>query len=156
MKAWRFKLKRSPIEISEKLESELKSIGGFVFNMNHENNKSLTFKMRKRILYAWYMAFQNWTVVKGELLNNDIENETNVKITFNQHFFIRLIIYTHIILVFGFLIAIISGINVNASMYILVGSLLILGIVLWLAIQRKFEKDIQKYKSLITEIFEIQ
>ncbi len=156
MKAWRFKLTRSPIEISEKLESELKTIGGFVFNMNHENNKSVTFKMRKRILYAWYMAFQNWTVVKGELLNNDKENETNVKITFNQHFFIRLIIYTHIILVLGFLIAIISGINVNTSMYILAGTLVILGIVLWLAIQRKFEKDIQKYKSLMTEIFEIQ
>ena len=111
--------------------------------------------MRKRILYAWYMAFQNWTVVKGELLNNDIENETNVKITFNQHFFIRLIIFTHVILVIGFLIAIISGENVNTSMYILVGTLLILGIVLWLAIQRKFENDIQKYKSLMTEIFEI-
>jgi hypothetical protein len=156
MKAWRFKLKRSPIEITEKLESELKSIGGFVFNKNHENNKSVTFKMRKRVLYAWYMAFQNWTVVKGELLNNDTENETNVKITFNQHFFIRLIIFTHIILAFGFIIAIISGINVNTSMYVLVGSLLILGIVLWLAIQRKFENDIQKYKSLMTEMFEIQ
>jgi len=156
MKAWRFKLKRSPIEISEKLESKLKSIGGFVFNMNHENNKSVTFKMRKRFLYVWYMAFQNWTVVKGELLINDTENETNVKITFNQHFFIRLIIFTHILIVFGFLIAIISGINVNTSMYILAATLLILGIVLWLSIQRKFEKDIQKYKSLLTEIFEIQ
>ena len=155
MKAWRFKLKRSPIEIGEKLESELKSIGGFVFNMNHENKKSVTFNIRKRILYAWYMAFQNWTVVKGELMNNDTENETNVKITFNQHFFIRLIIFTHVILVIGFLIAIISGENVNTSMYILVGTLLILGIVLWLAIQRKFENDIQKYKSLMTEIFEI-
>src|SRR5690554_383100 len=155
MKAWQFKLKRSPLENSEKLESELKSIGGFIFNMNHENNKSVTFKMRKRILYAWYMAFQNWTVVKGELLNNDTENETNVKITFSQHFFIKLIIFTHIILVFGFLIAIISGINVNSSMYIFIGTLLILGIVLWLAVQRKFEKDIQKYKSLMNEIFEI-
>ena len=156
MKAWRFKLKRSPIEIGEKLESELKSIGGFVFNMNHENNKSVTFKMRKKILYAWYMAFQNWTVVKGELMNNDTENETNVIITFNQHFLIRLIIFTHVILVIGFLIAIISGMNVDTSIYILVGTLLILGIVLWLAIQRKFEKDIQKYKLLMTEIFEIQ
>lgn len=155
MKAWRFKLKRSPLEISEKLESELKSIGGFVINMNHENKKSVTFKIRKRILYIWYMAFQNWTVVKGELFNNGAENETNVKITFDQHFFIRLIIFTHIILVFGFLIAIILGIKVNAYMYIIVGILLALGVVLWFAIQRKFEKDIQKYKSLITKIFEI-
>jgi hypothetical protein len=155
MKAWRFKLKRSPLEISEKLESELKSIGGFVFNMNHENKKSVTFKIRKRILYPWYMAFQNWTVVKGELFNNGKEFETNVKITFNQHFLIRLIIFTHIILVFGSLMAIILGIKVNASMYILMGILLALGAILWFAIQRKFEKDIQKYKSLITEMFEI-
>ena len=39
MKAWRFKLTRSPIEISEKLESELKTIGGFVFNMNKTINQ---------------------------------------------------------------------------------------------------------------------
>lgn len=156
MRAWRFKLKRSPIEIGEKLASELKSIGGFVFNMNYENNKSVTFKIRKRILYIWYMAFQNWTVVKGELINNDTENETNVKITFNQHFLIRLIIFTHVIFVISFLVAMISGINVDTSMYIIAGTLLILGIVLWLLIQRKFEKDIQKYKLLMTEIFEIQ
>jgi small-conductance mechanosensitive channel len=156
MKAWRFKLKRSPIEISEKLDSELRSIGGFVFNMNHENNTSVTFKIRKRFLYVWYLAFQNWTVVKGELLNKGPENETNVKITFNQHFFIRVIVFTHIILVFGFLLAIISGINVSTSLVILVVTLLILGIVLWLAIQRKFEKDVQKYKTLMTDILDIQ
>lgn len=155
MKTWKFKLKNSPKEISTKLESELKSIGGFVFNMNLINNKSVTFKVRKRILYAWYMAFQNWTVVKGKLLKNDIENETNVEITFNQHFFIRLIIFAHIVLVLGFLIALITGINVNITQYILGGTLLALGIVLWIAIQRKIEKDIQKYKSLITDIFEI-
>jgi hypothetical protein len=101
------------------------------------------------------MAFQNWTVVKVELLKKDTENETNVKITFNQHFFIRLIIFTHIFLILGILIAIVSEINVNASIYIIVGTLVALGLVLWFAIQRKFEKDIQKYKSLITEIFEI-
>lgn len=155
MKTWKFKLKNSPKEISTKLESELKSIGGFVFNMNLINNKSVTFKVRKRILYAWYMAFQNWTVVKGKLLKNDIENETNVEITFNQHFFIRSIIFAHIVLVLGFLIALITGVNVNITQYILGGTLLALGIVLWIAIQRKIEKDIQKYKSLITDIFEI-
>ncbi len=155
MKAWRFTLKSSPKEISEKLQSELNSIGGFVFNLNPEKNNSVTFKVRKRILYAWYMAFQNWTVVKGELLKNDTEYKTNVEITFNQHFFIRLIILTHIILILGFLIAIFSGINNNATMYILGGTLLALGIVLWIALQRKFEKDTRKYKSLITDILEL-
>ena len=155
MKAWKFKLKSSPKEISETLESELKSIGGFVFDMNHKENESVTFKVRKRILYAWYMAFQNWTVVKGELLKSDTENMTNVEITFNQHFFIKLILFTHIILVLGFLIALLSGTNFNATMYILGGTILAIGIVLWMALQRKFDKDIQKYKSLFTDIFEL-
>ena len=155
MKAWKFKLAISPAEISDKLDSELKSIGGFVFSLNHQKNKSLTFEVRKRFLYVWYMAFQNWTVVKGELLKNDTENETNVKITFNQHYFIKLIIFTHSILVLGFIIALISGISVNATMYVLGGALFALGIALWIAVQRKFEKDIQKYKSLISDIFEL-
>jgi hypothetical protein len=155
MRAWRFKLKSSPKEISESLEFELKSIGGFVFDMNLEKNNSVTFKVRKRILYAWYMAFQNWTVVKGELLKNDTENKTNVEITFNQHFFIKLIVFTHIILVLGFLIALLSGTNLNATIYIIGGTVLAVGIVLWIALQRKFDKDIQNYKSLFTDIFQL-
>ena len=155
MKACRFKLKSSPKEIGEKLESELKSIGGFVYNMTLEQNKSVTFKVRKRVLYAWYWAFQNWTVVKGNLLKNGTENETNVEIYFNQHFFIRAIIITHIALVVGLFVAIFSGVNVNTSMYIFGGGVLAFVIVLWFAIQRKFDRDIQKYKSLITDIFEI-
>jgi len=155
MEAWRFKLNRSPKEIGEKLDAELKSIGGFVFNINREKDKGVSFKMRKRILYAWYIAFQNWTVVKGELLKNDTEKETHVAITFNQHFLVKLIVFAHIILVLGFLIALLSGINVSTAMYLLGITLLALGIVLWIAIQRKFEKDIQKYKSLLSQIFEI-
>lgn len=146
-------MKKSPKEISDKLETELGSIGGFVFNKSYGENNSLTFKVRKRILFAWYWAFQNWTIVNGELLKNDVENTTNVQITFYQHWLIRLIVLTHIILGLGFLIAVISGINGNAFMYILGATLLVLGIILWIAIQRKFQKDTQKYKSLITEIF---
>ncbi len=153
MKRWRFELKSSPKEISETLASKLKSIGGFVFNMNLEKNKSVTFKLRKRFLYVWYLAFENWTVVNGELLKNNTQNRTQVEITFNQHVFIRLLILTHILFVLGFLIAIISGVQVNAAMYIFGGILLAFAIVLWFAIQRKFEKDIQKYKSLISDIF---
>lgn len=151
MKAWRFKLKRSPIEIGEKLESELKSIGGFVFNMNHENNKSVTFKMRKRILYAWYMAFQNWTVVNGKLSNNNSGNATNVKISFKQHILIRIIIYTHIILGLGLVLGLLVATKNEPSTYILGGIIIALGIIIWIATNRKFKKDAEKYKGLITE-----
>ena len=155
MKTWKFKSKSSPEEISKKLAGELKSIGGFVLDMNLRNNKSVTFKVRKRMLYAWYLAFQNWTVVKGKLLKDDSENRTQVEISFNKHFFIKMIIFTHIIFGLGFLIAIISGKHVNTADYVIVGTLLVLGIVLWIAIQRKFERDIQKYKLLISDIFEV-
>jgi hypothetical protein len=153
MKTWSFKLKNSPKEISEKLESELKSIGGFVFNTNHEKNNSVTFRVHKRILYAWYLAFHNWTIVNGEMLKNETEEKTKVEITFNQHFLIKLIIITHLVLILAFLIAVFSGMTANASTYILGGTLLAIGIILWVAIKRKFQKDIQKYKLLITEIF---
>lgn len=155
MKAWRFKVKSSPKEISEQLKSELQSIGGFVLNMDRANTQAVNFKIRKRFLYIWFMAFQNWTVVKGEMLNNAAENETEINIRFNQHFFIQLVIFTHVILVGGLLAVIISEIDVHNTLYVLLGLLIISGIVLGFAIQRKFEKDIQKYKSLMSEIFEI-
>jgi len=156
MKAWTFKIKSSQEDISDKLESKLKIIGGFVFNVNREKHKSVTFKIRKKILYPWYMAFQNWTVVKGELLKGDKENVTNVEITFHQHFFIRLIILTHTILLLAFIIALTARTNANFPMYILGGLLLGFGILLWISILRKFKKDAYKYRSLISEIFKIQ
>jgi len=54
----------------------------------------------------------------------------------------------------GFLIVIISGISRSAYMYIPAGILLTVGIVLSIAVQKKFEKDIQEYKTLISEILE--
>lgn len=154
MKTWSFKLKNIPKEVSKKLELELSAIGGFVFNTNSTKDNLLTFKMRKRILYPWYIVFQNWTIVNGELFKNDTENSTDVEITFNQHFLIKFIIFTHIILGLGFLAAIISGISINPSMYFLGGTVFALGLVLWVALQKKIEKDIQKYKALITKILE--
>ncbi|APQ17916.1 hypothetical protein [Maribacter hydrothermalis] len=155
MKLWNFEAKNNPKEISNKLESALKT-AGFVFNTNCDENNSVTFKVRKRILYAWYMAFQNWTIVNGKLVKTDNENSTDVEISFNQHFLIKLIVFTHISLILGLLIAIIAGINSSPTMYIFGGLILALGIVLWIGVQRKFEKDIQKYKTLISEILEYQ
>ncbi|WP_245799960.1 DUF423 domain-containing protein [Zobellia uliginosa] len=153
MKLWNFKVKNNPNEISTKLESALTPVG-FVFNTNRDENNSITFKVRKRILYAWYMVFQNWTIVNGKLLKTDTENKTDVEISFNQHFLIKLIVFTHIFLVLGLLIAIIAGINSSPSIYMFGAIVLALGIALWIGVQKKFEKDIQKYKTLISEILE--
>ena len=152
MKAWNFKVKNNPTEISKKLEITLGSDNGFLFDTENDENNSITFKIRKRILYVWYWAFQNWTIITGKLIKTDTEDMTNVEISFNQHFLIRLIIFTYIFLGLGLLIAIISGISNNTSMYIFGGATLLLGIILWFAMQSKYTRDVEKYKTLISEI----
>lgn len=155
MKVWNFKTESNPTDISKKLESTLGLDKGFVLSVDDDKSNSITFKIRKRILYAWYWAYQNWTIVNGKLLEIDAENKTDVEISFNQHFLIRLITFTHIFLGLVLLIAIISGVSNSNSLYIFGGILLILGVLLWIALKRKFEKDIQNYKSLISEILEL-
>ena len=154
MKAWNFKTESNPTDISKKLESKLGLDNGFVFSVDNDEKKSITFKIRKQILYGWYWAYQNWTIINGKLLKIDTEDNTNVEISFNQHFLIRLIMFTHIFLGLGLLIAIISGISNSNSLYIFGGIILVLGVFLWVALQRKFERDTQKYKTLISEILE--
>lgn len=120
---------------------------GFVF----DKKNPITFSIRKRVLYPWYMAFQNWTIANGKLSNNNTETATNVKICFNQHFFIQLIISTHIILVLSPIFGLFSATNNKPSTYILGGLIMALGIIIWIAANRKFKKDAEKYKALITE-----
>ena len=149
MKDWSFKIEKRPDNITEKLESELTSIGGFVFDKKNPT----TFSFRKRILYPWFMAFQNWTVVSGKLSSNSTENATTVKISFRQHFLIRLIISTHILLGLGFISGLLFTTIDQPSTYILGGLIIAIGILIWIAITRKFKKDAAKYKGLITETF---
>ncbi len=154
MKKWNFKVKGNVQEIIKKLDSTLGSADGFVFNIDNGKNDSVTFKVRKQGLYAFYLMFINKIIVNGKILKTDTENETNIEISFTQYFLWKLVIYTNLFLGLGYLIAIISGINSSAYMYIPGGILLAVGIVLLIAVQKKFEKDIQEYKTLISEILE--
>lgn len=151
MKNWNFKLKKRPKEVIEKLTSELNSIGGFSFNNKNTN----TFSFRKRILYPWYYAFQNWTVVNGELVENNVENITEVKISFKQHFLIILIIFTHLILGLGLILGLFLATNNQPLTYILGGLVIAFGIIIWIMATRKFKNDSEKYKVLITNTFGI-
>ena len=147
MKNWNFKLKKQPKEIIEELASELNSIGGFSFNNKNTN----TFSFRKRILYPWYYAFQNWTVVTVELAENNVENITEVKISFKQHFLIILIIFTHLILGLGLILGLFLATNNQPLTYILGGLVIAFGIIIWITATRKFKNDSKKYKVLITK-----
>ncbi|WAC01390.1 DUF423 domain-containing protein [Lacinutrix neustonica] len=154
MKKWNFKSKSNPKVISKRLEAAVGPVNGFVFNMNHEKNNSITFKMRKRILYAWYLFFLNSIVVHGKLSQTDIENETDVEISFNQHFLWKLVIITNIIAGFSILIAVFSRENSSVYMYLIGAILLAIGLLLWIRVQKKYERNIQEYKTLISEILE--
>ena len=85
MKAWDFKMKSKPEEIVEKLNSALGSVNGFVFKMNREENDSVKFNFRKRVLYPDQILHRNRIIVNGRVLKTNTENETEVEISFTQH-----------------------------------------------------------------------
>ena len=115
---------------------------------------SVTFKVRKKILYAWYMLFLNYIIVKGKLSKTAIEDETNVEIIFTLHFLMALIIFTYVLLFFGLLITIILGINNSLLMFVTGVILLAVGVLLWIEFQKRTDKKVQEYKTLISEILQ--
>ena len=148
MKAWNFKVKSNPQEIIKKLDDALGSVKGFVLNMDNDRNDSLTFKLRKRSLNYLNFIRENQIVVNGKILETDSENETDLEISFSQHF----ITILHVSFFLGLgLLAIILGIS-NSAIMLYGGILLVIGIALWIDVQKNFKKDIQKYKTLISEI----
>lgn len=152
MKAWKFKVKSNSQGIIKKLDSALGSADGFVFNTDQVKNDTITFKLRQRVLYAYQMILRNKIIVNGKIINTDTENETDVEISFTQHFLISL--YVSIFWCSG-LLAIILGLIISATMFILGGILLGVGIALWFYVQKRFESNMQKYKTLISEILEL-
>ena len=152
MKKWNFKVKSNPEEVGKNLKSALGSVNGLVFNMHHDKKDSISFKMRKQILYAWYLVFLNSIIVNGKLSKAGINNETDVEISFNQHFLWKLVIFTHMFVGLGFLFAIISGKSNSSSMYLLGAIILAAGIFLWIMVRKKYEKNVREYKALIAGI----
>lgn len=156
MKEWNFKIKNNANDISKKLEYALTPADGFVLNIKKVKNDSLAFRLRKGGLYAFQVIFQNRIIVNGKIIKTNTKNETDLEISFTQDFLTKLIIFIFILSGLALsLTAIISEINNNSSVLIFGGILLIVGIALWFDINRRFEKNIQKYKKLISEILEL-
>ncbi len=152
MKTWKFKVKSNSQEIIKKLDSAFGSVDTLFYKVKNNKNGLVAFKVRKRVQDANAALHDNQTILNGKMLKTDVENETNDEISFTQHF-LR-ILYLSIYLVPG-LIAIILGIGRSATIFIIAGILLAIGIALWMQARNKFEKDIQKYKTLISEILEL-
>jgi hypothetical protein len=155
MKKWNFKVKSNVKEISKKLDTTLGSANGFDFNLDTSKNDSTTFKVQKRGLYAFYLIYLNKIIVNGKILKTNTENETHIEISFTQYFLWKMVIFTYFLLGLGYLIAIIAGIiNTSVLLIPVLGVLLAVGVVILIAIQKKFEKDTQEYKKLISNILE--
>jgi len=89
------------------------------------------------------------------LSKTDIENETDVEISFNQHFLWKLVIFTDIFVGLGILITVILGESRSVSMYLIGTIILAVGVMLWIRVQKKYESNIQEYKTMISEILKV-
>ena len=56
---------------------KINSVDGFVFDVENDNN-SVTFKVCKRILYAFQTIFRNHIIANGKITHTDTENESDV------------------------------------------------------------------------------
>ena len=154
MKDWNFQVKNSPKEISEKLEFALGGANKFVLNMNYDKIKPAKFKIRKRLLLPFEINTQNNIIVKGEISKNHTGNKTDVEVSFTQHPLSKLLMYGHIILGLGFLAAIILEYSNNTYTYLIAGILIAIGVLLGIHLKKNFDKNVQEYKKLISEILE--
>ena len=148
MKNWKYKVQSSPKEVIQNLDAALVSASGFIFKLD---NNSESFRIRKPVKYPDQILHRNRIIVNGKISNTNSENKTDIEISFTQDFYMKMTVFS-IIIFGGMLLALISRISNGAIMYLLVGGVLVLGIILWIALQRKLEKDTQKYKTLISEI----
>lgn len=153
MKRWNFKAQSNPQTILKKLEGALGPVNGFIFNVDSNKTDSVTFKVRKRVLYVSQIIFHNKIIVNGNMLKTEVDNETNVEINFNQHFLTAL----HVLIWLGAgIILTIAGIFNNVSLlYVLGGMSLVIAIAILLVVQKKFDENTQKYKTLISGILEL-
>lgn len=150
MKTWLFKIKQSPQEVRERLQS----LSGFVVNTNSLESGQVKFSFRKRFLYPWYISFQNWTVVNGVI--SQTKDETQVEVAFSQHLFIQLILISHLLLGLGFLAALLTGYSSNNAFWFFSGALFTIGFVIFMRMIQKFKSDSKQYKTLLSEFFGVQ
>ncbi|GAA4327312.1 hypothetical protein GCM10023115_24800 [Pontixanthobacter gangjinensis] len=154
MKNWNFQVKNSPEEISEQLKSSLENAKRFAFDMKNNKYNLINFKLRKRLLLPFEINLQNNIIVNGKISKTSSGNETDVEVSFSQHPLSKLIMYGHIILGLGFLAAMVLEYSNNFYTYLIVGILLLIGVLLGSHLKRNFDKNVQEYKKLISEILE--
>ncbi len=156
MKEWNFQVKSSPKEVSKKLDSSLGARNLFVLNLSYGKQDSVKFKLRKRVLLAFELISQNNIIVNGKIIKTEAENQTDVKIFFTLHPLSKLLLYSHFVLGLLFLAAMTLQINSSSYNLIIGGLLLIIGVLYKLHLQKVFNKHVQEYKTLISEVLSLK
>jgi hypothetical protein len=151
MKNWNFKVKNNPAEIKNNLQSSLASVHGFVIDIKSDNSSRITFKIRKRLLYAWYIVYHNNLVVNGKLSRADNQDETDVHISFGQNILWKFVILAHLSLGLSFIVAIVLGNNSGNPIYLLAALTFAIVLLLWFRLQKKHKNDVEEYKKLLSE-----
>ena len=154
MKAWNFVVKSNPKAISKKLESTFKDVNGFALDLNHDKNDSVTFKIHKRALETFGIGFRNNINVNGKIKKPNVENKVKVEIYFRQHLIMRVAMFVDLLFGLGIIALMIVKSN-NYYILIVGGILLILGLLVWLEIQKIFKRNVHDYKKLISEMLQI-
>jgi|GEM_PF-6890100 len=152
MKNWSFKVNTTPQQSLSKLESEMSSISGFVFNVDSQEDTTSFFKLRRRIHDGEKILHYNLVIVNGKISKTNNENNSKVEITFKQHL---LVTFTKSILYGLALVAIIAGIVSRTTMLIPGLILVVFVISIWAWMNVKSEKYIKEYKTLLSEFFEV-
>ena len=153
MKAWNFSVKSDPEEVIKKLDASFGSGDRFVYNMDQAKNGPAKFSLRKRVLYPDQIMHRNRIIVQGNVSTTGAVNESKVELSFTQH--VVTTVTTYMFLGAG-VFALILAIGKRPSAYLPGLLLLAIGIAFWVALRGKFEKDIQKYKTLFAGILEIR
>ena len=152
MKRWNFKTQNNPETVLKKMEATLGATNGFVFDIDSNNKDSVVFNLRKRVLHISQIILNNSIIVNGNILKTDVDNETNIEINFNQHLVLKL--YISIWLGAGICLIIAGILSSYSLMYALGGASLLIACAIWIDSRKKFQSNIQEYKTLMTGILD--
>ena len=141
----------NPKEVIAKLESGFKNVNGFAFNQSWDKNNTTTFKIRKRALETFQIGIRNNIIVSGKISNPNGAGKSRVEISFSQHFLMKLTLVVNLLFGFGLVALLLEK---GGTFYILVigGIVLLVGILIWLDVKKRFDKNVRDYKKLISEI----
>lgn len=154
MKTWDFQINKGISETNHLIQSSFGLTKTFVYDNKYKNEDSVKFMVRKRILYPWYLFFDNSLILNGTLSKSGKENATDISISFNQHFLLNLVVFTDAVIGLAILISALQWGGNRFTMVITGAIFVIVSILLLLRIKKKYDHDIKQYQNLFSGILD--